>query len=201
MRRFSPKRISIIEPISRCVGAPAVVGQGARAARACSRFAIWYPSTLERYWQSVLFFPVGVYILLALGLNIVVGETGLLDLGYVAFFAVGAYTTAKLTAEGGSFTAWEAVILAIAAAMTAGVLLGGPDPATARRLPRDRHPRLRRDRPDHRPEQRVASARPAASPASRTRRRSSGSTSAPSRCPTTTWCCRRSCSPSSSSVA
>jgi branched-chain amino acid transport system permease protein len=43
---------------------------------------------------------VGIYILLGLGLNIVVGYAGLLDLGYVAFFAVGAYTTAILT--GGS---------------------------------------------------------------------------------------------------
>jgi branched-chain amino acid transport system permease protein len=87
---------------------------------------IWYPSTLTRYWQSVLFFPVGVYILLALGLNIVVGQTGLLDLGYVAFFAVGAYTTAKRTAGNGHFTAWEALLLAIVVAMAAGVTLGGP---------------------------------------------------------------------------
>ena len=40
---------------------------------------------------------VGLYLLLALGLNIVVGYAGLLDLGYVAFFAVGAYLTAVLT--------------------------------------------------------------------------------------------------------
>src|SRR5207247_3205870 len=40
---------------------------------------------------------VGIYILMGLGLNIVVGYAGLLDLGYVAFFAVGAYTTAVLT--------------------------------------------------------------------------------------------------------
>ena len=88
--------------------------------------AWWYPTTLERNWQSILFFPVGVYILLALGLNVVVGLTGLLDLGYVAFFAVGAYTTAKLTTEGGSLTAWEALVPAIAVAMLAGVLLGAP---------------------------------------------------------------------------
>ncbi len=87
---------------------------------------IWYPTMLSRYWQSVLFFPVGVYILLALGLNIVVGQTGLLDLGYVAFFAVGAYTTAKLTADNGTFTAWEVLLLAIIVAMAAGVTLGGP---------------------------------------------------------------------------
>jgi branched-chain amino acid transport system permease protein len=54
--------------------------------------AIGVPTTLSTYWQSVLFFPVGIYIVLALGLNIVVGFAGLLDLGYVAFYAMGAYT-------------------------------------------------------------------------------------------------------------
>ena len=39
------------------------------------------------------------YVIMALGLNIVVGFAGLLDLGFVAFFAVGAYTTALLTAD------------------------------------------------------------------------------------------------------
>ena len=93
----------------------------------CSPSSIWYPDhDSTAYWQSVLFFPVGVYILLALGLNIVVGQTGLLDLGYVAFFAVGAYTTAKLTADDGAFNAWEALLLAILVAMVAGVMLGGP---------------------------------------------------------------------------
>ena len=41
---------------------------------------------------------VGLFVLLALGLNIVVGLAGILDLGYVAFFAVGSYATAVLTA-------------------------------------------------------------------------------------------------------
>ena len=54
-------------------------------------FAALAPLGLSPYWQGVLFFPVGVYVLLALGLNIVVGFAGLLDLGYVAFFAIGAY--------------------------------------------------------------------------------------------------------------
>jgi branched-chain amino acid transport system permease protein len=44
-----------------------------------------------------LFANVGLFVLMGLGLNIVVGSAGLLDLGYVAFFAVGAYTTAILT--------------------------------------------------------------------------------------------------------
>jgi branched-chain amino acid transport system permease protein len=47
-------------------------------------------------FQSVLFYPVGMYVLMAIGLNIVVGKSGLLDLGYVAFFAIGAYTMAIL---------------------------------------------------------------------------------------------------------
>ena len=41
----------------------------------------------------------GVYVLLALGLNVVVGFAGLLDLGYAAFFAIGAYTYAFLASE------------------------------------------------------------------------------------------------------
>ena len=83
------------------------------------------PLGLSPYWQGVLFFPVGLYVLLALGLNIVVGQAGLLDLGYVAFYAVGAYTTAKLTTAGGLST-WEALPLAILLAGVAGVVLGAP---------------------------------------------------------------------------
>ena len=51
---------------------------------------------------------VGIFLLLALGLNIVVGLAGILDLGYVAFFAVGGYTTAVLTAArpGESWPDW-----------------------------------------------------------------------------------------------
>ncbi|MBW3667919.1 MAG: ATP-binding cassette domain-containing protein [Actinobacteria bacterium] len=87
--------------------------------------ASYFPTTLSRYWQSVLFSPVGLYVLLALGLNIVVGQAGLLDLGYVAFYAVGAYTTAKLTTASG-WSSWEALPMAILLAMVAGVVLGAP---------------------------------------------------------------------------
>ena len=87
--------------------------------------AAFIPTELTRYWQSVLFSPVGIYVLLALGLNIVVGQAGLLDLGYVAFYAVGAYTTAKLTTSSG-WSGWEALPVAILAAMAAGVVLGAP---------------------------------------------------------------------------
>jgi len=92
---------------------------------AVAAFVVVSPATISTRWQSVLFFPVGIYVLLALGLNIVVGYAGLLDLGYVAFYAVGAYTTAKLTTSSG-WNAWEALTLAILVAAVAGVVLGGP---------------------------------------------------------------------------
>jgi branched-chain amino acid transport system permease protein len=69
-----------------------------------------------------------LYVMLALGLNIVVGFAGLLDLGYIAFYAVGAYTYALLASPhfGLHLPFW--VILPIGAAIAAlfGVLLGAP---------------------------------------------------------------------------
>src|SRR5438270_11890032 len=47
-------------------------------------------------WEAKLI-PIALFIVLALGLNVVVGFAGLLDLGYAAFFAIGAYTMAFLT--------------------------------------------------------------------------------------------------------
>jgi branched-chain amino acid transport system permease protein len=76
-------------------------------------------------WTSLLFNPIGTYILLAIGLNIVVGHAGLLDLGYVAFFAIGAYTLAYLGIEHG-FTFWPTLILGMAFASISGVILGAP---------------------------------------------------------------------------
>jgi branched-chain amino acid transport system permease protein len=48
---------------------------------------------MNDYWIDVAFF-VGIYSLLGLSLNIVLGEVGLFDLGHTAFYAIGAYTTA-----------------------------------------------------------------------------------------------------------
>jgi len=76
-------------------------------------------------YQAVLVYPVGMYILMALGLNIVVGKSGLLDLGYVAFFAIGAYTAAILGTHT-KLNTWEILPIGMAAAMIAGVLLGLP---------------------------------------------------------------------------
>jgi branched-chain amino acid transport system permease protein len=81
--------------------------------------------TPQSDWPSTLFYPIGIYVLLAVGLNIVVGYAGLLDLGYVAFYAIGAYTTAILTVDHG-WSFWECVPIAILVTMTAGVLLGAP---------------------------------------------------------------------------
>ena len=86
------------------------------------------PTFLDRYWAYNLG-TVGIYVLLGLGLNIVVGMAGLLDLGYVAFFAIGAYAVALLTAPaphdlGWSF--WAALPVGIGLAGLAGILLGIP---------------------------------------------------------------------------
>jgi len=66
-----------------------------------------------------------LYVVLCLGLNIVVGYAGLLDLGYAAFFAVGAYTTGILTTEFG-FNFWLSIPVSMAAACVAGIIIGAP---------------------------------------------------------------------------
>jgi len=76
-------------------------------------------------FQNVLVYPVGMFILMALGLNIVVGKSGLLDLGYVAFFAIGAYSQGILSTLYG-WNTWEIMPFGIAFAMLAGVILGLP---------------------------------------------------------------------------
>ncbi|POM23932.1 High-affinity branched-chain amino acid transport system permease protein LivH [Actinomadura rubteroloni] len=76
-------------------------------------------------WSDLLFFPIGGYILLAIGLNVVVGQAGLLDLGYVAFFAIGAYSMAVLgKLHGWDF--WAIVPVGIVIAAASGVILGAP---------------------------------------------------------------------------
>ena len=66
-----------------------------------------------------------IYVMLGIGLNIVVGLAGLLDLGYVGFYAVGAYTYALL-AEYAGFGFWTALPIAGLMAATFGCLLGFP---------------------------------------------------------------------------
>ena len=101
------------------------------------------PLRLSSYSQSVLV-DLLQYALLALGLNVVVGFAGLLDLGYVAFYAIGNYAFAIITA--GTFSKalffgggihlppapmwhdwmWLLLLVGLVAAMVAGVVLGAP---------------------------------------------------------------------------
>ncbi|HSB79146.1 MAG TPA: branched-chain amino acid ABC transporter permease [Candidatus Methylomirabilis sp.] len=95
--------------------------------------------TINGYYLEVAT-QVGIFVALALGLNIVVGLAGLLDLGYVAFYAVGAYTWAIFgSQQAGKFIPeWVAtfplggswffvfLILAVCVGATAGILLGLP---------------------------------------------------------------------------
>jgi branched-chain amino acid transport system permease protein len=66
------------------------------------------------------------YALVAVGLNIVIGYAGLLDLGYVGFYAAGAYTTGVLTSEHWHWSFFLALPVAIAVTMVTGVILGAP---------------------------------------------------------------------------
>jgi branched-chain amino acid transport system permease protein len=87
------------------------------------------PFILRTYLTEVIN-NVGLFILMGFGLNIVVGFAGLLDLGYVAFFAIGAYTMGVLTSDGElgrvGLTFWAAVPFAVLASTMAGVILGIP---------------------------------------------------------------------------
>jgi ABC-type branched-subunit amino acid transport system permease subunit len=95
--------------------------------------ALFYPPTLPLNWQSLIVTQIAVYLVLAVGLNVVVGWAGLLDLGYIAFYGIGSYTVAYFT---GSlplkppdflhFSPLLAVPFAILVCVIAGVLLGFP---------------------------------------------------------------------------
>lgn len=92
-------------------------------------FLLYLPQILGVFLSEVVG-TVGLFILLGLGLNIVVGYAGLLDLGYVAFFAIGAYSTALLmspSAAGGTeMSFWLAVPIVVIVSTVAGILIGAP---------------------------------------------------------------------------
>ncbi|MEZ4639193.1 MAG: hypothetical protein R2873_23335 [Caldilineaceae bacterium] len=101
------------------------------------------PLTLDRFQNSVMG-AVFIFVMMGLGLNVVVGYAGLLDLGYVAFFAIGAYVYAfvsapfsspyitailtgmGLSAENPLLNYWFAIPVAMITAAVGGVLLGIP---------------------------------------------------------------------------
>ncbi len=87
------------------------------------------PALAGAYIGQVLML-VGLYILMGMGLNLEVGLAGLLDLGFVAFFAVGAYTTALLTADSPHalmhVSFWVAMPASVVLAVMVGVVFGLP---------------------------------------------------------------------------
>ena len=87
----------------------------------------------DPFWQDAMVEQILVFVLLALGLNVVVGFAGLLDLGFVAFYAIGAYATAWVTGAlplpppfGIHLDSFAAIPVAIILAMVSGVILGTP---------------------------------------------------------------------------
>ena len=92
---------------------------------------LYLPWLVGTFLSQVLFI-VGLYVIMGLGLNIVVGYAGLLDLGYVAFYAFGAYTMAVLTTNSSlnighhMFNFWTALPIAVLVGVAFGVLLGFP---------------------------------------------------------------------------
>ncbi|WP_330295841.1 branched-chain amino acid ABC transporter permease [Streptomyces sp. NBC_00503] len=90
-----------------------------------------FPFTQTDDQYATLGVNILIFATVALGLNIVVGLTGLLDLGYVAFLGVGAYTAALVSGSpnspfGVQLPFWAAILLGAAASMVFGVLIGAP---------------------------------------------------------------------------
>jgi branched-chain amino acid transport system permease protein len=121
-----------------------LIGAGLLAVAAGLPFILNHITADPAYWTNVAT-KIGIAALLALGLNVVVGFAGLLDLGYVAFFAVGAYTYALLSGAARyniALTAsrpdafkllptwhmyfWLFFFVALGVALLAGVILGAP---------------------------------------------------------------------------
>jgi branched-chain amino acid transport system permease protein len=92
-------------------------------------FFVLFPLFAGNFVGQVLLM-VALFTLMGMGLNIEVGLAGLLDLGFVAFFAVGAYVTALLTADDqaalASLTWWQAMPIAVLASIIVGILFGVP---------------------------------------------------------------------------
>lgn len=92
-------------------------------------FLVALPWMVGLFLSQALFI-IGMYVMMGLGLNIVVGYAGLLDLGYVAFFAFGAYTMGILTTTGDlartGLTFWGALPFAVLVGLLWGLILGFP---------------------------------------------------------------------------
>jgi len=89
-----------------------------------SVFALLFPHIFSTYQTNIMVTAL-MYVMLGLGLNIVVGVAGLLDLGYVAFYAVGAYSYALLNLHFG-IGFWTALPIGALLAAILGIILGFP---------------------------------------------------------------------------
>ncbi len=100
--------------------------KGAQIAIAAIAFSIIFPFMpfADRYWMDIAIMMM-TYIMLGWGLNIVIGLAGLLDLGYVAFYAVGAYSYALFAIHFG-WSFWVCLPIAGLFAGMFGILLGFP---------------------------------------------------------------------------
>ena len=90
-----------------------------------------FPFTQDTDEFTLLAVSILIFATVALGLNVVVGLAGLLDLGYVAFLGVGAYTAALVSGSTASafdvkFPFWAAALTGAAASLIFGVLIGAP---------------------------------------------------------------------------
>ena len=83
-------------------------------------------TTPDTDFPSLLAGSVIIFVIVALGLNVVVGMAGMLDLGYVGFYAVGAYTVAVLSSKHGNLPWLISLPIAVLVSMASGVLLGAP---------------------------------------------------------------------------
>ncbi|MGH2349796.1 MAG: branched-chain amino acid ABC transporter permease [bacterium] len=116
---------------SRLAGLPA---SGRRTLRwvvlAAAIAAVLFVPILGGSFVAQVLVVVGLYTLMGLGLNLEVGLAGLLDLGFVAFFAIGAYTVGLLTSVGtfgiAHWSFWSAIPVAVLTALIAGVVFGIP---------------------------------------------------------------------------
>jgi branched-chain amino acid transport system permease protein len=84
------------------------------------------PIALDNLYLREIATYIGLYIMLGMGMNIVVGYAGLMDLGYIAFYGIGAYVVAALTAEFDILPFWAAFPPAVLVAGAFGVALGAP---------------------------------------------------------------------------
>src|SRR3954468_10807675 len=92
----------------------------------CSLLPILNPpliTTTDSDFGAVLFL-CALYALVAIGLNIVIGYAGLLDLGYIGFFAIGAFTVGVLGSAHGKVPLLLCIPIAMAVTLVSGIILG-----------------------------------------------------------------------------